>query len=90
MANRKWHLITAIIVFLIYSIVYWFVNTNFISELPDLTLLWVVTAFLMTLIGAEAPDWDLMLNWAHHRDIGTHSFFIPLFITSKPFFVPYL
>lgn len=81
MANRKWHLITAIIVFLIYSISYWFVNTNYIDELPELSVLWVVTAFLMALIGAEAPDWDLMLNWAHHRDIGTHSFFIPLFIT---------
>ncbi|MFX0015748.1 MAG: hypothetical protein ACFFB2_01265 [Promethearchaeota archaeon] len=35
----------------------------------------------MTLIGAEAPDWDLLLNWMHHRDIVTHSIFIPLFIT---------
>ena len=86
MANRKWHLITAIIVFLIYCTVYWFVDTNLLVDLqdfdlPDLAPLWVITAFLMALIGAEAPDWDLLLNWMHHRDIGTHSVFIPLFIT---------
>ncbi|UCG02082.1 MAG: hypothetical protein JSW11_21125 [Candidatus Heimdallarchaeota archaeon] len=80
MANRKWHLITAIIVFLIYIVIYWFVNMNYISELKEISPLWIVTAFLMALIGAEAPDWDLLLNWMHHRDIATHSVFIPLII----------
>jgi hypothetical protein len=55
-------------------------DTNFVPELPDIALLWVTTGFLLALIGAEAPDWDLLLNWMHHRDIGTHSAFIPLFI----------
>ncbi|MHA2225542.1 MAG: hypothetical protein ACXAC8_10085 [Candidatus Hodarchaeales archaeon] len=81
MANRKWHLITAIILFLIYCVIYWFLDTNALVDLPDLALLWVSTAFLLALIGAEAPDWDLLLNWMHHRDIATHSIFIPLFIT---------
>ncbi|MFX0123424.1 MAG: hypothetical protein ACFFAE_07265 [Candidatus Hodarchaeota archaeon] len=81
MANRKWHLIAAIIVFLIYIVIYWFVDMNYISELIDISPLWVVTAFIMALIGAEAPDWDLLLNWMHHRDIATHSVFIPIFIT---------
>ncbi|MFX0207172.1 MAG: hypothetical protein ACFFDT_14375 [Candidatus Hodarchaeota archaeon] len=80
MASRKWHLITAIIIFLIYIVIYWFIDTNYIPELIDISPLWVVTAFLMALIGAEAPDWDLLLNWMHHRDIATHSIFIPLFI----------
>lgn len=82
MANRKWHLITSIIIYIFYCIVYWFVDTNYVSELPDIALLWVTTGFLLALIGAEAPDWDLLLNWMHHRDIGTHSALIPLFITS--------
>jgi len=65
-------------------VLYWFIRTNLLndsSELPDLTPLWVITGFLMALIGAEAPDWDLLLNWMLHRDISTHSVFIPLFIT---------
>ncbi len=83
MANRKWHLITAMIVFFIYLVIYWWLDTytNLIPELPDIGLLWVVTAFIMALIGAEAPDWDLLVGWLHHRDISTHSIFIPLVIT---------
>lgn len=84
MANRKWHLITSIIIFVVYCVVYWLVRTNLLndpSELPDLAPLWITTGFLMALVGAEAPDWDLLLSWMHHRDISTHSVFIPLFIT---------
>lgn len=81
MANRKWHLIMAIIVFIIYCIIYYLVDTKMASDLPDLALLWVVTALLLILIGAEAPDWDLLLSWMHHRDIITHSVIIPLTIT---------
>jgi hypothetical protein len=80
MTNRKWHLITSIVVFILYCVVYWYVDTNFVPELPDIALLWITTGFLLALIGAEAPDWDLLLNWMHHRDIGTHSVLIPLFI----------
>ncbi len=64
-----------------YVVIYWFVDANYVPDLPDVSPLWVVTAFLMALIGAEAPDWDLLLNWMHHRDVATHSVFIPLFIT---------
>jgi len=81
MANRKWHLMTVIIIFFMYVVIYWFVDANYVPDLPDVSPLWVVTAFLMALIGAEAPDWDLLLNWMHHRDVATHSVFIPLFIT---------
>ncbi len=84
MANRKWHIIISIIIFVGYCVIYWLIRINLLydpSELPDLAPLWVTTGFLMALVGAEAPDWDLLLNWMHHRDISTHSVFIPFFIT---------
>ena len=81
MATRKWHLFTAILVFLLYFLGYWIIQSYFLSELPVLAPFWVMTAFLMTLIGSEAPDWDFMLNWLQHRDISTHSAGIPLLIT---------
>ncbi|MHA2243603.1 MAG: hypothetical protein ACXADY_01410 [Candidatus Hodarchaeales archaeon] len=84
MANRKWHLITAIVVYIIYCVMYWYIDTNDLLPspgLPDMAPLWLITGFLMALIGAEAPDWDLLLNWMHHRDIATHSIGIPLIIT---------
>ncbi|MHA1970106.1 MAG: hypothetical protein ACW964_20220 [Candidatus Hodarchaeales archaeon] len=84
MANRKWHMITSIIVYVIYCVMYWYIDTNNLLPspgLPDISLLWIITGFLMALIGAEAPDWDLLLNWMHHRDIATHSIGIPIIIT---------
>lgn len=81
LASRKWHLFASIPVFLVYILIYWlFDNSNFFN-LPELTPVLLITAFLLTLIGSEAPDWDLLLNWLQHRDIITHSILIPLFIT---------
>lgn len=84
MANRKWHMITSIILYIIYCVFYWFLYTEGdlpAPGLPELAPLWLITGFLMALIGAEAPDWDLLINWMHHRDILTHSIGIPLIIT---------
>ncbi|MHA1971804.1 MAG: metal-dependent hydrolase [Candidatus Hodarchaeales archaeon] len=81
MASRKYHLLTAIIVFFLYLILYYLVNSFTVNNLPAISPLWVVTAFFLTLIGSEAPDWDLLLNWLQHRDITTHSIFIPLIIS---------
>ncbi|MFW9855621.1 MAG: hypothetical protein ACFFFG_11200 [Candidatus Thorarchaeota archaeon] len=87
MANRKWHMITAILVYTIYLVTYWAVDTNIPDlGLTDIAPLWMTLGFLMGLIGAEAPDWDLLINWMHHRDIITHSIFIPIGITAIFFY----
>ncbi|NHJ00904.1 MAG: hypothetical protein EAX86_02125 [Candidatus Heimdallarchaeota archaeon] len=81
MATRKWHLFTAILVFLAYIIGYWYLQSYFMAQLPILAPLLILTAFLMALIGSEAPDWDFMMSWLQHRDITTHSVGIPAIIT---------
>ncbi|MHA1214150.1 MAG: hypothetical protein ACTSR2_13120 [Candidatus Hodarchaeales archaeon] len=82
MASRKWHLVTAIIVFFLYLVLYYLIDVVTVNTLPVISPLWVSTAFLLTLVGSEAPDWDLLLNWLQHRDITTHSIFIPLLISA--------
>lgn len=80
-------MITALIVYTIYLIIYWAVDTNIPEiELTEIAPLWLTLGLLMAMIGAEAPDWDLLINWMHHRDIATHSVFIPLGITAIFFY----
>lgn len=77
-------MITSMLIYIIYCVLYWYIDINDVLPspgLPDMAPLWFITGFLMALIGAEAPDWDLLLNWMHHRDIATHSIGIPLIIT---------
>ncbi|MFX0095322.1 MAG: hypothetical protein ACFFBD_26545, partial [Candidatus Hodarchaeota archaeon] len=83
MANRKWHMITSILIFIIYCVVYWYLDLNRLtgSDLPDLVPLLMVTGLFMALIGAEVPDLDLVLSWLQHRDISTHSALWPVIIS---------
>ena len=65
MANRKYHLLTAIILYFTFLVVYWYiVQSGYVltdTGLPDVAPLWAITGFLLALVGAEAPDWDLLL-----------------------------
>lgn len=91
MAPRKWHLVWGFLSYILFLVMYVLIymnqetldsiiNLNW-NKLPQLNLLIIGSSFVMALLGSEIADFDLILGWLSHRDILTHSFFIPVFIT---------
>jgi len=56
----------------------------------ELHSLWIVLSFIACHFGAQLPDYDLI--WEKilpHRNVVTHSFFLPLVICTPIFFVSF-
>ncbi|MFX1255498.1 MAG: hypothetical protein ACFFCZ_28100 [Promethearchaeota archaeon] len=77
MALRKYHMLYSIPFFCVYCLIYWVISF-FVTGLPTLSPIWVVSGLFMSLIGSLASDWDLLTGKLQHRDIITHSALIPL------------
>ena len=73
MAPRSKHLLVGFISSIVTTILLYYVKYPLSSGLVFLIL-------SLSLLGAEMPDYDFFLPGMRHRDIGTHSFFIPMIV----------
>ena len=78
-ASRRWHLFWGGL-FAAGYLLFYNINYPYLIGSVELSLLGIVVTLLVAIVGAEAPDWDLMVSWMQHRDILTHSAFIPVII----------
>jgi membrane-bound metal-dependent hydrolase YbcI (DUF457 family) len=84
LTSRKNHIIGGTVFWVIILLVYFFVGD--ISAHKD--AMWVVLSLLMVQIGAILPDYDLLSNkFLPHRNILTHSIFLPALLTLPIYFV---
>lgn len=80
----KNHLIAATILWAILFAAYWYVSSISLQR----NALWVVLSLLLTQFGALMPDWDLMYEkFIPHRNILTHSAFLPVIMCMAIYFV---
>ena len=97
MASRKTHLFggtlfwgLAIGIFYALDLKTSFIDLGLSGTIPDLEFhsLWIVLSFMACHFGAQLPDYDLLWDKIlPHRNVITHSFFLPLVISIPIFFV---
>jgi len=97
MANRKTHLLGGTLFWGIFIGIFYALDlmTNLIdwggSSIIDgleLHAIWIVISFMACHFGAQLPDYDLL--WKKilpHRNVITHSFFLPLVLSIPLFFL---
>ena len=73
MAPRSKHLLVGFIGSIVTTVLLYYFRYPLSTGLVFLIL-------SLSLLGAEMPDYDFFLPGMRHRDIGTHSFFIPLIV----------
>jgi len=82
--NRKGHIIG--------SVIFWTVIMILVYFLADIPLkenaMWIMLSFFVCQFGAQLPDYDLL--WKKvlpHRNILTHSVFLPALVSMPTYFV---
>jgi len=96
LANRKIHLIGGTLFWGAFLGIFYALEryTNLINlEITTLSGLevhsvWIVLSFMACHFGAQLPDYDLLWDkFLPHRNVITHSFFLPLVISIPLFFI---
>jgi len=81
MASRKQHIAGATVLWLIGFLVYYFVGGLYIEISLQKNAMWIMMSFLLAQLGGQMSDYDVIWRKAFpHRNILTHSFFIPLLV----------
>jgi membrane-bound metal-dependent hydrolase YbcI (DUF457 family) len=85
MANRKWHVTVALILYFIVATLLPKLEAFDFEAKADLG--WLLIAFMTTVFGAEFPDLDQVYKkFFSHRDMLTHSALVPAFLTVLTFY----
>jgi len=86
MSSRKVHLSTALGLWLVAFLIYYFVGGLYVEISLQQNALWIGLSIWMSALGGILPDWDLL--WQRivpHRHILTHTIITPLIICSPLF-----
>lgn len=96
MASRRVHLFGGTLFWVFFLGIFYFLDMNnwidlgLTGGLEDLEFhgIWIVLSFMVTHFGAQLPDYDLIWDkLLPHRNIITHSVFLPLLICIPLYFV---
>ncbi|MHA1223592.1 MAG: metal-dependent hydrolase [Candidatus Heimdallarchaeaceae archaeon] len=86
--HRKGHLIGATIFWLVAIVLYYVLGNYTALSFTSKHSMWIVLSFLVCHFGAQLPDYDLLTEkFLPHRNVITHSVFLPLLICIPIFFV---
>ena len=78
MSSRKVHIIGATAVWLVAFLIYYFVGGLYIEISLQKNAMWIMASFLLSQLGGQMADYDVIWRRAFpHRNILTHSIFIP-------------
>ena len=82
--NRKAHIIAGTITWLMAMIlIYFLIDLSFRT-----TAMWIIISFFITQFGASLPDYDLLTKrFLPHRNVITHSVFLPAIAVLPIYFV---
>lgn len=86
--HRKGHLIGATLFWAVSIAVYYILGNYTPLYFTEKHSIWIVLSLLACHFGAQLPDYDIIWQkFLPHRNVITHSFFLPLLICLPLFFV---